>query len=258
MRIAGVSPVVLPGPLRIAGALWDYRADAVRHTIPTLVETVLGFAIAVVLAIAAAAAMDRMRVVRRAVEPHPGHLPDDPGRRARAAVPALVRVRAGAEGAGRRAGDLLPDRGRAARRLPERLAGGGGPDAVLRRDRGPGVPHAPLAAGAALVLHGAADLGRVRGDRGGVRGVRRGARGPRDLDAAVSQNSFRTDLVFAAIVVTSALSLLLYWLVGMARRVAIPWAPGVRREPDARGTAVLAHIPSRSRRRTARGPGREP
>jgi hypothetical protein len=33
-------------------------------------------------------------------------------------------------------------------------------------------------------------------------------------------------------VVTSALSLLLYWLVGVARRVAIPWAPGVRREPD--------------------------
>ncbi len=69
VRLAGVSPVVLPGPVRILTALWDYRADAVRHTIPTLLETVIGFAIAVLLAIAAAAAMDRVRLVRRAVEP---------------------------------------------------------------------------------------------------------------------------------------------------------------------------------------------
>jgi len=29
-------------------------------------------------------------------------------------------------------------------------------------------------------------------------------------------------------VVTSALSLVLYWLVGIARQALIPWAPGVR------------------------------
>jgi ABC-type nitrate/sulfonate/bicarbonate transport system permease component len=47
----------------------------------------------------------------------------------------------------------------------------------------------------------------------------------------LSQNAFRTDLVFAAILVTSLLSLGLYWVVGVIRRLAIPWAPGVRREP---------------------------
>ena len=58
-----------PGRSRIAEALWTFRGDAVRHAIPTIIETVLGFRLAVVLAIVAAAAMDRVRVVRRAVEP---------------------------------------------------------------------------------------------------------------------------------------------------------------------------------------------
>ena len=38
--------------------------------------------------------------------------------------------------------------------------------------------------------------------------------------------------MFAAIVVTSALSLALYGMVGVLRRLVIPWAPGVRHEPD--------------------------
>ena len=50
--------------------------------------------------------------------------------------------------------------------------------------RRPGVPQAPLADGAARVLHRAADLGDLRGHRRGVRRVRRRARGPGDLDAA--------------------------------------------------------------------------
>ena len=69
VRLAGVEPVVLPSPTRILGALWDYRDDAVRHALPTLIETVVGFLLAVVLAIVAAVLMDRTPVVRRAVEP---------------------------------------------------------------------------------------------------------------------------------------------------------------------------------------------
>jgi ABC-type nitrate/sulfonate/bicarbonate transport system permease component len=48
----------------------------------------------------------------------------------------------------------------------------------------------------------------------------------------LSAKSFRTDLVFAAVLVTSLLSLTLYALVGVARRATIPWAPGVRHEVD--------------------------
>ena len=37
VRVSGVAPVVLPAPSRIAGALWDFRADAARHAIPTII-----------------------------------------------------------------------------------------------------------------------------------------------------------------------------------------------------------------------------
>ena len=39
----------------------------------------------------------------------------------------------------------------------------------------------------------------------------------------LSQRSFRTDLVFAAIVLTAALSIALYGLVVVAERAIIPW-----------------------------------
>ena len=67
---------------------------------------------------------------------------------------------------------------------------------------------------------------------GAVFGEYVGAREGLGIWMQLSQNAFRTDLVFAAIVVTSAISLVLYWVVGLVRRVAIPWAPGVRREAD--------------------------
>jgi ABC-type nitrate/sulfonate/bicarbonate transport system permease component len=43
VRVAGIEPVVLPAPSRIATALWDFRGDALRHGIPTVLETVTGF-----------------------------------------------------------------------------------------------------------------------------------------------------------------------------------------------------------------------
>ena len=57
-----------------------------------------------------------------------------------------------------------------------------------------------------------------------------GAREGLGIWMQISANAFRTDLVFAAVVVTSALSLVLYWGVGVLRRVVVPWAPGVRHE----------------------------
>jgi ABC-type nitrate/sulfonate/bicarbonate transport system permease component len=67
---------------------------------------------------------------------------------------------------------------------------------------------------------------------GAVFGEYVGAREGLGIWMQLSQNAFRTDLVFAAIVVTSALSLVLYALVGVLRRIVIPWAPGVRHEID--------------------------
>ena len=65
---------------------------------------------------------------------------------------------------------------------------------------------------------------------GAVFGEYVGAREGLGIWMQLSQNAFRTDLVFAAIVVTAALSLVLYAIVGILRRLVIPWAPGVRSE----------------------------
>ncbi len=68
-RLSGVSAFVLPAPSRVVSALWDFRADAVRHAIPTIIETLVGFALSVTAAIATAVAMDYAPVLRRAVQP---------------------------------------------------------------------------------------------------------------------------------------------------------------------------------------------
>jgi ABC-type nitrate/sulfonate/bicarbonate transport system permease component len=230
VRAAGVSAVVLPGPLRILGALWDYRADAVRHTIPTLVETVLGFAIAVVLAIGAAAAMDRVRVVRRAVEPILVTSQTIPvvalaplfllwfgfGLAPKVLVvvlvtffPIVVALLDGFRSGSIEAEDLMRSYG----------ATEGQTFRLLRWPQ------------ALPSFFTGLRISVVYAVIGAVFGEYVGAREGLGIWMQLSQNAFRTDLVFAAIVVTSALSLVLYWLVGVARRVAIPWAPGVRREP---------------------------
>ena len=51
----------------------------------------------------------------------------------------------------------------------------------------------------------------------------------------LSQNSFRTDLVFAAMLLTAIISLLLYGLVGVVERLVVPWAPK-RRALEAGGS----------------------
>ena len=44
----------------------------------------------------------------------------------------------------------------------------------------------------------------------------------------LSQNSFRTDLVFAAILLTAIVSIALYVAVGVVERVVIPWSTARR------------------------------
>src|SRR5439155_16741555 len=67
--LSGVSPLVLPSPSRILSALVDFRDLAVMHTIPTVVETLVGFSVSVAAAVAVAIAMDQAAPVRRAIYP---------------------------------------------------------------------------------------------------------------------------------------------------------------------------------------------
>jgi ABC-type nitrate/sulfonate/bicarbonate transport system permease component len=47
----------------------------------------------------------------------------------------------------------------------------------------------------------------------------------------LSQNAFRVDLVFGAILVTAALSLALFGFVVLAERMLIPWYAASRKAP---------------------------
>src|SRR4051794_22311210 len=60
VRAADVSPLVLPSPSRILGALLDFRDLAWTNTLPTVAETLVGFAVSVVAAVAAAIGMDQV------------------------------------------------------------------------------------------------------------------------------------------------------------------------------------------------------
>ncbi|MEI7745610.1 MAG: ABC transporter permease [Chloroflexota bacterium] len=231
VRAAGVDPVVLPSPSRIAWALWQFRADAVRHAVPTLIETVLGFTLAVVLAVAAAVAMDRTPAVRRAVEPLLVASQTVPvvalaplfllwfgfGLAPKVLVvilvtffPIVVALLDGFRSVQPAAVDLLGSYG----------ATNG---QAFRKLRWPAaLPSFFIGLRISVVY---AVIGAVFGEYVG-------AREGLGIWMQLSQNAFRTDLVFAAILVTSALSLTLYWAVGVVRRLVIPWAPGVRHEPD--------------------------
>lgn len=231
VRLAGVSPVILPGPVRILDALWTFRGDAVRHALPTLLETVLGYLLAVVLAIAAATAMDRVHTVRRAVEPILVTSQTIP-------VVALAPLFLLWFGFGLAPKVLVVVLVTFFPIVVALLDGfrSGSPEAeALMRSYGATDGQAfrflrwPAALPAFFI---GLRISVVYAVIGAVFGEYVGAREGLGIWMQLSQNAFRTDLVFAAIVVTSALSLILYWVVGVVRRVAIPWAPGVRREPD--------------------------
>ena len=231
VRVAGVEPVVLPAPSRIAGALWDFRDDAARHALPTIIETVVGFLLAVVLAVAAAVAMDRTPLIRRAVEPILVTSQTIPV----VAVAPLFLLWFGF--------GLLP-------KVLIVVLVTFFPIVVSLLD---GFRTASLDAKDLLRSYGATDWQAFRKLRwpialpafftglrisvvyaviGAVFGEYVGAREGLGIWMQLSQHAFRTDLVFGAIVLTSAISLVLYWVVGLVRRATIPWAPGVRREAD--------------------------
>ena len=231
VRLSGVEPVVLPAPTRIAGALWDFRGDAARHALPTIIETVVGFLLAVALAVTAAVAMDRVPFIRRAVEPilvtsqtipvvavAPlfllwfgfGLLPKILIVVVVTFFPIVIALLDGFGSTSRDASDLLRSYGAT--------------DAqAFRKLRWPTALPAFFTGLRIAVVY--AVIGAVFGEYVG-------AREGLGIWMQLSQNAFRTDLVFAAILVTSLVSLLLYWVVGLVRRATIPWAPGVRREVD--------------------------
>jgi ABC-type nitrate/sulfonate/bicarbonate transport system permease component len=221
-RLADVSPVVLPAPTRIIDQLWAFRGDALRHAIPTLTETALGLVISIAVSVVAAIAMDRFATVRRALQPLFVASQTVPvvaiapllvlwfgfGLEPKILIvvlvtffPVTIALLDGFAAASGEATDLLRSFG------ADRIQ-------IFRKLRWPAALPSFFTG-----LRIAATYGVI----GAVFGEYVGAYEGLGIWMQLSQNAFRTDLVFGAILLSAALSVSLFGLVALAERLAIPW-----------------------------------
>jgi ABC-type nitrate/sulfonate/bicarbonate transport system permease component len=228
VRLAGIDPITLPAPSRVLSALWDFRGAAVGHLVPTLVEAIVGCSLSVVLAIATAIALDRWEPVRRAVEPLLVTSQTIPivaiaplfviwfgfGLLPKILIVVLVTffpvTIALLDGFGRvetEAMDLMRSLGATTRQTFQKL-------------RWPAALPSLFTGLRISVVY--AVIGAIFGEYvGATEGL--------GIWMKLSQNSFRTDLVFAAILLTAVVSVALYLGVGIVERIVVPWSPDARR-----------------------------
>jgi ABC-type nitrate/sulfonate/bicarbonate transport system permease component len=230
-RTSDISPIVLPSPSRIVGALWDFRADAFRHAWTTLLEALLGFAVALGLAVAVATVMDHIEPLRRALYPILVGSQTLPivaiapllviwfgfGLAPKVVVivlvtffPIVVSLLDAFAATPDEASDLLRTMGASDRQAFAMLRWPAALPSLFTGVR-IAVPYAVV--------------GAIFGEYvGAVEGL--------GIWMQVSQNAFRTDLVFAAVLITAGLSIALFLVVGAVERVAIPWSRARRAERE--------------------------
>jgi ABC-type nitrate/sulfonate/bicarbonate transport system permease component len=223
VRVAGLDPITLPPPSRVLSALWEFRATALGHLVPTLVEAIIGCAFSVTLAIAVAIALDRWAPVRRAVEPLLVTSQTIPivaiaplfviwfgfGLLPKVAIvvlvtffPVTVALLDGFGRVDRDAMDLMHSMGATARQ-------------TFRKLRWPAALPSLFTGLRISVVY--AVIGAIFGEYvGATEGL--------GIWMKLSQNSFRTDLVFAAILLTAIVSVALYVTVGLFERWLVPWS----------------------------------
>jgi ABC-type nitrate/sulfonate/bicarbonate transport system permease component len=226
-RASGVSPFVLPPPTRVLTSLWEFRDEALRHTVPTVGETIAGFAFSIIAGTAAAVAMDRIPVVRAAVAPllvgsqtipivaiAPlvvvwfgfGFLPKILVVVLVTFFPITVALLDGFASTPDDRTDLMRSMG----------ASDG---QVFRKLRWPtGLPG--LFTGLRISATYAVVAAVIAEYVGATEGL--------GIWMQLSQRSFRTDLVFAAILLTAVLSIALVALVTLVERAVIPWSRAAR------------------------------
>ncbi len=226
-RVLGIDPLTLPAPSRILTALWDSRAVAAGHSLTTLGETVVGFGVSVVFAVAAALAMDRSEWVRRALYPiliasqtipivavaplfvlwfGIGLLPKVIVVVVVTFFPITVALLDGLAMASRDATDLLRSMGASRSQQLLKLRVPGAMPSFFTGLR--------IAVTYAVV---AAIFGEAVGAVDGL-----------GIWIVLSKNLFRTDLVFGAILVTAVMTIALWLLVGLVERLVIPWHRAAR------------------------------
>lgn len=223
VAVSGIRPQVLPSPVRVLQQGWAHRAEIAGHAVATVQVTLAGFAVSLTLAWLLAVVVDFSPWLRRALVPlfvasqtlpiiaiAPlmiiwfgfGLLPKVLVVALVTFFPMAIGLIEGFAAADREAGALLRSMG--ASRLQEfryvRL-----PSAIPRF-------FTALRIGITYAVVGAVFAEYV--------GARRGL----GIYMSLQKNSFRTDLVLAAVFVTAFLSVALYLLTFAVERVVAPWS----------------------------------
>lgn len=223
VTVSGVRPQVLPSPARVAAQGWAHRDDIAGHAASTLQVTIIGFAVSLAAAWALAVAVDFSPWLRRALVPlfvvsqtlpiiaiAPlmiiwfgfGLLPKILVIALATFFPMAIGLIEGFASTDRDAGQLLRSMG--ASRIQ-----------VFRYVRVPSaLPRffTSLRIGITYAVVGAVFAEYV------------GATSGLGIYMATQKNSFRTDLVLAAVFVTAVVSLLLYLFTYAIERLVAPWA----------------------------------
>ncbi|MSQ31211.1 MAG: ABC transporter permease [Dehalococcoidia bacterium] len=221
-RASGIRPQVLPPPSRVLLEGWAFRGLIWSHTLPTLGETAIGFSLAIVLGTAAAVAIDFSRAVRRALYPALVASQAIPvvavapllvlwfgfGIAPKALVVALVTFFPITVGWV----DGFASTERAASNLLRSM--GASRWQVFRLVRLPGALPSFFSGLRIAITY--AVIGAIFAE---YVGAKRGL----GIFMQLQQNSFRTDLVIAAVVVTAAISVALFLATSALERAVIPW-----------------------------------
>jgi ABC-type nitrate/sulfonate/bicarbonate transport system permease component len=217
-----VRPQVLPSPLRVLEQGWAFRAELWANTLPTLQVTGVGFAVSLALGWALAVAVDFSPWLRRALTPllvasqtlpiiaiAPlliiwfgfGLLPKVVVIALVTFFPIAVGLIEGFAATERQAMNLLRSMG--ASRWKQ-----------FRYVRLPG---------AMPSFFTALRIGITYAVTGAIFAEYVGATAGLGIFMALQKNSFRTDLVLAAVVITALLSVTLFGLTYVAQRLLVPW-----------------------------------
>lgn len=221
-RLSGVSPATLPAPSRVLAQTWLNRDALWRNTWPTIGATTAGFACSLATAFAFSVAIDFARPLRRALFPVfvvSQTLP-------LVALAPLVVLWFGF-GLAPKIGLValvtffpmlvaLVDGYDATQPEIERLLAsmGASRGTIFRRARLPSaLPH--FFAGLKISITYAVVAAIFAEHAGAARGL--------GIFILNAKNSFRPDLVLAAVLVSSALTLVLFGLASLLQRLSMPW-----------------------------------
>ncbi len=222
VELSGIRPQLLPSPSRVAEQGWAHRSEIGVHAAATLEVTLIGFGVSLVLAWVLAIIVDFSPVLRRAFVPlfvasqtlpiiaiAPlmviwfgfGVLPKVLVIALVTFFPMAIGLIEGFAAADREAGALLRSMGATRRQIFRyvRL-----PSALPRF-------FTALRIGITYAVVGAVFAEYV----GATQGL--------GIYMSLQKNSFRTDLVLAAVVVTAVLSVALFALTFLIQRLVIPW-----------------------------------